>query len=119
MSGNKNIDGQEVQKQLAGKFNDIAIRRLTIEQMEEQIGEYIDDLVALYKEAGNKKTKGDVNILVDVYVDAEKARKEEKAKIDKSNIKLTKMEEAVEELSVLAQYRLKNIHDLADEYLEV
>ena len=110
----KNIDAQEVQQKLAKKFNLITVRKLAIESFEEQVEEFIDDLLHIYEECGTRKTKAEVKILVDVYVDEEKARKEEEAKIEKSTLKMKKMEAAKEELSVLDRFKLQNYYDEAD-----
>jgi transposase len=110
----KNINAQESQSKLAEKLNFITVRCLAIESMEEQIAEYVEDILQLYKDAGEKKTKGDIELLVKVYVDAKKAKQEEEAKIDKSKLRLNKMEELLEEISVLDQFRLPDLYDVAD-----
>jgi hypothetical protein len=110
----KNISAQESQSKLAEKLNLITVRCLAIESMEEQIAEYVEDIVHLYKDVGEKKTKGDIELLVKVYVDAKKAKQEEEAKIDKSKLRLNKMAELLEEISVLDQFRLPDLYDVAD-----
>lgn len=115
----ENIDAVETQRKLANALNSIVVRRLAIEGMEEQVEDYLNDLVAIYAETGNKKSKGDVKILAEVYLDAEKAKKEEESKIDKSRRKITLMESFKEELSVLARYRLADPELSAEEYLDL
>lgn len=109
-----NVDAQETQGKLAAKLEAIAIRNIAIESMSEQIEELLEDLIEVYRKAGEKRSKAEVKMMADVYTDATKAKGEEEAKIDKSTQRLSKMEELEEELSVLDRFRTKDIYDAAD-----
>ena len=113
------ISDQVKQKELADKLNHITTRTLAIQSMEEDIVDCLVDVQSILKDGGIKMSMGDVKLLVKAYVDSVSAEKEEKAKIDKAQLNITKIKEAKEELSVLDQYRLENAYDEADKLLEV
>lgn len=113
------IADQTKQKELADKLNHITTRTLAIQSMQEDIDECLVDVQHILKESDIKKSIGDVKLLVKAYIDSVAAKNEEKAKIDKANLTINKIEEAKGELSVLERFRLDNIYDEADKLLEM
>lgn len=112
----KNIDGQEVQKKIADKLTFAASRLLAIESMKEQIEEVADDLVALFKECGEKISKPEAKLKIAVYADAAKQIKDSEDKIQKAKETAEKVKAEAEELSVYDQYK-PNLADEADKLL--
>lgn len=105
----------EKQSNIAEILNKITVAKVGIESLEESISEWEIDLQAIYKDLGDKKTRSEIKIIVDAYVDAEKAIKENQTKIDKTSLIIQKIKDAEEELSVLSRFKTENVYDEADE----
>lgn len=113
----QNQDSIEIQTKIADKLSFAASRILAIESMEEQIKETVDDLVYIFKECNNRKSKADVQLMLKVYTDANKVRRDEQEKVTKHKANLQKVEEFLDTLSVYKNMSTVDIEEVADSLL--